>query len=140
MAKHNELGALGEDIACKFLENKGFSIIVRNYRKPWGELDIVAERNGLLHFVEVKSVTWKRVSHETQSGDVSHETRFQPEDAVHPRKVQRLRRVIRSYLLDVERDHGDPTQEIRWVFDIAAVFVDQKDRTARVRFRENVVL
>jgi|SRR3989344_2032763 len=51
------VGKLGEDIACKFLVKRKFKIVERNYRKPWGELDIVAEKNHTLHFVEVKTVS-----------------------------------------------------------------------------------
>ena len=39
-----EVGRVGEDIAAQFLERKGFKILARNYRKPWGEIDIIAEK------------------------------------------------------------------------------------------------
>ena len=57
MAKHNETGVKGEEVATKYLEKKGFLIVNRNYRKKWGELDIVAEKEGIVHFVEVKTVS-----------------------------------------------------------------------------------
>ena len=50
MAKHNETGVVGENIVTKYLENKGFSVIDRNYNKKWGELDIIAQKGGLVHF------------------------------------------------------------------------------------------
>ena len=50
-------GEIGENIAVKFLVKQGFSILNRNYTKKWGELDIVAEKAGKIHFIEVKSVS-----------------------------------------------------------------------------------
>ena len=52
--KQVRTGAVGEDIACTFLQRKGFKIIEKNYRKPWGEIDIIAEKNGEVRFMEVK--------------------------------------------------------------------------------------
>ena len=54
--KKREFGDIGEDIVCKFLLRKGYKIIERNYLKPWGEIDIIAENDKSLVFVEVKSV------------------------------------------------------------------------------------
>lgn len=55
--KKQTIGDLGEGIVCNYLKNKGFRIIERNYWKPWGELDIIAQKDGILHFIEVKAVT-----------------------------------------------------------------------------------
>ncbi len=49
------VGKLGEDLAAKFLEEKGYHIIERNYRFGHGELDIIAEKDGMLIFIEVKT-------------------------------------------------------------------------------------
>ena len=57
MTNKSEIGRIGEDLACEYLKNKGFQIIERNFRKPWGEIDIIAkEKNGALVFVEVKTM------------------------------------------------------------------------------------
>jgi len=47
-------GNEGEDIACQYLEQKGYCIIARNYRRPCGEIDIIAADKKTLVFVEVK--------------------------------------------------------------------------------------
>jgi len=52
-----EKGKRGEDRAVEFLKNKGYSIVERNFYSKFGEIDIIAEREGVYHFVEVKSGT-----------------------------------------------------------------------------------
>lgn len=49
------LGRLGEDLAVRHLEQRGFTILARNYRTPVGELDIVARDRRHLLFIEVKT-------------------------------------------------------------------------------------
>jgi len=51
-----QFGNEAEDLATRFLEEEGFRIVERNYyARKLGEIDIVAMRNGVLHFIEVKS-------------------------------------------------------------------------------------
>lgn len=47
-------GASGEDAACEFLQKRGYKILARNFRKPCGEIDIVAMDGTTLAFIEVK--------------------------------------------------------------------------------------
>ena len=49
-----KIGQVGEDIACKFLMKHGFTVLERNYTKKWGEIDIIAQKEDVLYFVEVK--------------------------------------------------------------------------------------
>lgn len=52
------LGNKGEREAIKFLIKKGYTIVTKNFRRPWGEIDIVAkDPSGILVFVEVKTVS-----------------------------------------------------------------------------------
>ena len=55
MATHNELGALGEDIATHYLLQKNYKILDRNWRWKKKELDIIALDQQYLVFVEVKT-------------------------------------------------------------------------------------
>lgn len=52
-----EIGARGENIAAFYLEKKGYRILRRNYCIRGGELDIIAEKDGIIAFVEVKTRT-----------------------------------------------------------------------------------
>lgn len=55
MATHNETGKLGEDVAARYLQGKGYQILDRNWRWHKKELDIIAFDNNLLVFIEVKT-------------------------------------------------------------------------------------
>lgn len=48
-------GNLAEDKACNFLYEKGFSVIERNFYSCFGEIDIIASKDNVFHFIEVKS-------------------------------------------------------------------------------------
>lgn len=49
------LGKIGEDLACRELERRGYAIVARRYRRRGGELDIIARDGGTIVFVEVKT-------------------------------------------------------------------------------------
>ena len=114
------LGDIGENVACEFLERRGFEIIERNYLKKWGELDIVAKKSNIIHFVEVKSVT-----HGTMG--------YRPEDNMHPWKLKRLSRAMQTYLLEKKLDND-------WQLDLITVKIDQESRKARAEILENIVI
>ena len=84
MAEHNLLGREGEDAAACYLQQNGYSILHRNWRYRSLELDIVAEKDGLLIVAEVKT---RRT-----------ETYGQPEDAVTDRKIRRIVTATDHYL------------------------------------------
>jgi putative endonuclease len=53
----NPTARLGEDKACEYLKKLGFKILERNYRKTYGEIDIIAVEKDILCFIEVKTRT-----------------------------------------------------------------------------------
>jgi putative endonuclease len=55
MAQHNETGNKAEEMAAKFLSEKGYKILDRNYTLGKGEIDIIAEKDNWLIFVEVRA-------------------------------------------------------------------------------------
>lgn len=55
MYKRHEIGKLGEDLACKYLQDKGYKIIERNFEARQGEIDIIAKDKNELVFIEVKT-------------------------------------------------------------------------------------
>ena len=57
LKKKKELGNSGEEIACKYLQNKGYAIIKRNFYCKQGEIDIIAKYKNEMVFIEVKTRT-----------------------------------------------------------------------------------
>jgi len=61
MANHNEVGKIGEDLACQYLEKEGYKVIEQNYRTKYAEIDLVCEKSAgflkkpCLVFVEVRT-------------------------------------------------------------------------------------
>ena len=50
-----EKGKRAEERICKYLTNLGFEIVDRNFTSKFGEIDIIAKKDGVIHFIEVKS-------------------------------------------------------------------------------------
>ena len=89
MAKHNDIGKKGEEIACIYLKKNGFKIIDRNYRHFLGEIDIVCEKSGKVIFCEVKTVS---------RGNLDNDVGFRPEENLHSSKLKKLHKIIEIYL------------------------------------------
>jgi putative endonuclease len=98
-------GKIGEDLACRELERRGYAILARRYRKRGGELDIVARDGRAIVFVEVKS----RDSHEFGSGA----------DAVTALKRRRMAWLAVDYMA---RHH---VSDCPCRFDVVTVHLDQ---------------
>lgn len=78
------LGRIGEAAAGDFLERRGYRIIARNFRCPFGELDLIAQQGEAIVFVEVKART---------TADFG-----EPFDAITAQKQRRLARLATYYL------------------------------------------
>ena len=128
-------GQKGEDEAVKHLQNKGFTVIDRNYRKPWGELDVIAKKGEWLYFIEVKTVTRLapedgplRASQGPSSGDF-----YEPEDNIHPWKIKRLSRAINTYLLEKKID-----DEADWQVDSMSVYLNERGEVLKIDHLEDI--
>lgn len=126
-SKSQKIGEIGEDIASLFLMKHGYTILERNYTKKWGEIDVIAQKNNILYFIEVKSKSVDDLN------NVSHVTN-RPEDNMHPWKLKRLSRVIQTYLINKRIGNT------KWQFDLLVVYLDLEKRLSRVRKIENIIL
>lgn len=121
------LGNQGEDIACTYLEGKGFKILSRNYLRPWGEIDIIALKGGSVRFIEVKTV-----SREISGGFSRENDGYRPEEQIHPAKLKKIARTAELYMADRE---GDEDYQI----DAVTVFMDPIRCVARCYLYEQVL-
>ncbi|PIR68341.1 hypothetical protein COU49_01320 [Candidatus Nomurabacteria bacterium CG10_big_fil_rev_8_21_14_0_10_35_16] len=130
-SKTQKTGEIGENIAVRFLMKHGYKILNRNYTKKWGEIDVVAEKNNRLHFIEVKSVSRETVK------DINQTTldSYRPEDNMHPWKLKRLSRTIQTYLLSEK-----VPEETDWQVDLLVVFLAEKDKKAKIKVVKDVIL
>ena len=124
--KNIQIGRIGEDIAVKFLKNRGFTIIERNFWRKWGEIDVICETNGVIHFVEVKSVSQEEYLQYLEDG-------HRPEDNLHSNKAKRLRRVIETYIEEKSVDSD-------YVVDLITIRLDKVNYTAHVEILEDIII
>lgn len=123
-----KIGQLGEQVAAVFLMKHGFSIIQRNYWKKWGEIDLIAEKAGVIHFVEVKSTTYK--TRQLLSYAVTHGT-WRPEEQVHQFKLHQIARAAETWI-------NETSFVGEWRIDVAAVRIVPRETFATVNIIENI--
>jgi putative endonuclease len=84
-AHHIELGAYGENQACKYLKKKGYQILKKDFRCKIGQIDIIARDGDTLCFIEVKCRSSCSFG--------------QPEEAITWKKKQRIKKIAEYYML-----------------------------------------
>ncbi len=84
MAQHNLTGNTGEALAAVYLNENGYRVMHQNWRHSRWEVDIIAEKDSILHFVEVKTRRTKKFGH--------------PEANVDKKKIQNLINAAEEYL------------------------------------------
>lgn len=119
----SQTGKQGEDLACEYLRNKRYKIIERNYRKPWGELDIVAKDSvGTLVFVEVKTlrqVQCKQCGNSAMHNDQCRPIAgLSPEDNLTSAKLKKLQRTAQMF---TGKHHDLVNEKKGWRIDLLAV-------------------
>jgi putative endonuclease len=105
-----DIGKEGENIAAKYLTEKGFEIIARNYHYSHGEIDIIANDKQQLVFVEVKT----RLNLEYG----------EPEYAINLKKIKQIKKMAELYLFDKEIDEADCR------FDVVAIVLGDSSNPA----------
>lgn len=99
------IGEIGENAACDYLKQHKYKILARNYRKPYGEIDIIVQKEETVSFVEVK----------TRKNAVFG----LPCEAVTRNKQEKLIQTAYAYL---EENESDFLVETNYSFDIIEIF------------------
>ncbi len=122
------MGDLGEDIATKYLTDKRYVVLQRNYLRKWGELDIVAKYKGILYFIEVKTMA---INYFINRGEW-----HRPEDNLHRMKMTRIKRAIQSYLAE-----NRLSIETEWEFSAITVIIKRKTgELYKIEHLENLII
>lgn len=116
-----ELGYFAENIATRHLASKGYEIIEQNYRKPWGEIDIIAKLDGAIIFVEVKANRQEFIGE------------FEPEARVDSKKIAKITKTAALYL---EYELKEP--DIGWQVDIVSITFDKLNQKAKIKHFKNI--
>lgn len=123
ISRETNIGQLGESMAVKFLKSKGFLIINRNVNfHNIGEIDVVAIKDRVLHFIEVKTSLGRDLSDELHS--LSH---FDLE------KKEKLKKSMSAYL-KINKVAVDQPR----CLDLLGVSISRETYDARVFFQENI--
>lgn len=102
------------------MAKRGYTILGRNYRKPWGEIDVIAEKQGIVIFVEVKA------------SDSPSPKGFEPEKRVNTDKIKRIKRAAQTYIQQNNLDDRS------WQIDLIAIEFNPADKKAKITHFKNV--
>lgn len=114
------LGQWGEKVASLQLEAAGYTIVERNWRCRNGEIDLIARDGETVVFVEVKTRRGRDFG--------------APEEALTPRKAQKLLALGQQYIVDHELD------DVNWRIDLVAVELDERGHLLRCEHTPCAVL
>ena len=122
-----EVGVIGEKVAAEYLKRHGFFIRDRNFVRKTGELDLIAEKENTLHFVEVKTIlAYNFLSEKSSSDD------YDPSLNLHETKIRKVARTGEWYVLEKK-------WEGEWQVDGMLVWLRRRDGMARVSYLPQIV-
>jgi len=131
-----QFGSFGEKIAEGYLKNKGYQILGKNYsfRIPGnpqkGEIDIVAKKNDVISFIEVKTL---RQEHLAELSRGSRGESFSPEEKVNFGKQRKLVKTAESWLMKKKIPLNS-----KWQIDVIAIEINPNQK-AKINHFENAI-
>jgi putative endonuclease len=117
--ERKQVGDRGESVACAFLVREGYVILTRNWRISLGEIDIIAQKENLVIFVEVKTNTRE------------YNSAFAPEVRADHRKLQKIYHCALAFLQQSRLQH------LSWRIDIISVILQHEK--AKITHFKNVL-
>ncbi len=135
-SQKRQFGNWGEGIVCEMLKTeKGMRILERNFLRKCGEIDIVAEKDDVLHFVEVKTVSRDITTYDGLGIVIDDVSGYNPLESVNHLKMLRMKRTISLYLAE-----KNVSRETEFQIDVASVVFFMPDMIGRVEFIDNVIM
>lgn len=122
-----EIGNLGEKIACEYVKRHGMKVLERNVTRKTGEIDIVARKDGTLHFIEVKTIVCTNLPTVKDTIDD-----YDPSANLHQAKINRVVRTSEWYVANTE-------WEGEWQVDAALVWIRKGDGMAKVTYIDQIL-
>ena len=119
MAAHNELGRWGEDLATAYLEQKGYTIVERDWKSGRRDIDIIARDGNIVVFVEVKTRR-SRVFGEPEEAVDFHKLQHLQQAINHYVKFKHIRQPIRFDIISIVGTIGK-TPDIRHIKDVTLI-------------------
>ena len=104
MARHNKIGEMAENLAADYLKRKGYQLLERNWRFSRAEIDLIAKKDEVLVFVEVKSL--------------GNDAFTRPEASVTPYKQNLIMDAAAQYMQKIDHEW-----EIR--FDVISMILNE---------------
>jgi len=131
-----QVGALGEKVAAEYLRRHGFLIVDRNVARKTGELDLIARKDKVMHFVEVKSIACDDFPRHTSpgvTGSAPHDDdEYDPSVNLHEAKIRKVARTAEWYMAEHDLEH-------EWQVDACLVWLRRRDGMAKVRYLPQIV-
>ncbi len=113
-----KVGSYGQKLAVDFLKQRNYQLVESNYYTRQGEIDLIAQKDGQIIFIEVKT----RLSDKYGL----------PEEAVTDRKKEKMHQAAWQYLAKAQINHDN------YRFDIIAIVINRSESKAIIRHHKNI--
>jgi len=123
MAQPTQLGSIGhkgEQLAVKYLANKGFTVVDTNVAYKFGEIDVVAVKDDKYHFIEVKALS------------VQSKFAVALSERIGKQKLDRIKKSVQQYIVDNDLFN----KEVQ--IDAMLVKINEQIKQARIKFIQNI--
>lgn len=120
MEIRTEFGYFAQYLVTQWLSERGYTIIDQNFRRPWGEVDVICQKDDVIVFVEVKANKRECPG-------------FEPELRVNPDKIDKIIRTARTYLLFKKLPDDQ-----EWRIDVVSLTLVKERGVAKIRHFKNI--
>lgn len=121
-SEKRKFGDRGEKIAENYLKSKEYEMIGHNFQRPWGEIDIICKKHGLIVFIEVKTRDAKNIEN------------YLAEYSINRAKIKKLQKICETYLSE---NKYPPNQQ--WQIDVLAISIEDFTNKVEIKHFENAI-